>query len=101
MRDIVNITGNLESLDDKVASNLDNFNDVMEVMVNRPKQPTAKDYQLRESRRDVDKLGVILTCLQKKGTFPLPEEDFQFLCNVFFKHNTKKTAGNPERPITN
>jgi len=98
MRDIVNITGSLDSLDDKVASNLNNFDEVMEVMANRPKQPTAKDYQLRESRRDINKLGVIITCLQKKGTFPLPKEDLSFLCNVFFKHNNKKTADNLEEP---
>jgi hypothetical protein len=101
MRDIINITGNLNCLDDKVASNLDNFDDVMEVMAKRPRQPTARDYSLREFRRDTNKLGVIITCLQKKGTFPLPREDFQFLCNVFFKHNNKKTTGYPDRSNTN
>jgi hypothetical protein len=84
LKDIVNITSNLSSLDDKVGADLEKFDDAMEVMAKRPKQPSANWYSNRVQRRDVAKLSAILSCLQKKGTFPLPKEDFSFLCNIFF-----------------
>jgi hypothetical protein len=90
MRDIIDITSHQNLLDDKVASNLNEFSDVMDVAAKRPVQPTAKIYSLRESRRDVIKLGFIITCLQKKGTFPLPRGDFEFLQNIFFQPNERK-----------
>jgi hypothetical protein len=83
-REIVDITANQSSISDWVGKDLDKFDDLLELVSKRPKPPKVSKYSQREYRRDVNKLGIILTALQVKNVFPLPKEDVDYLKESVF-----------------
>jgi hypothetical protein len=68
---------------DHYGSELTTFRELLEAFTSKPRPPKVEDYDVRERRKDTQKLSIILSALSTKKDFRLPPEEVLALKQLF------------------
>lgn len=78
------MTANLR-VDDCIVDDLNSFSEILDRLRDKPEEPRVSDYDSRVRRRDLDKLGQIVSVLSQSSVFPLSEDDRNWLRSTLSK----------------